>query len=77
MLRLVDPTNVADAASAGERTCVERISPVEGEGLEPSVPHKSDDGFEPAPFNRSGTFPFREGPTIRIPLPPPARLSQQ
>ena len=41
MLRLVDPTNVADTASAGERTCVERISPVEGEGLEPSVPIKA------------------------------------
>ena len=35
MLRLVDPTNVADAASAGEGTCVERISPMEGEELEP------------------------------------------
>jgi hypothetical protein len=34
MLWLVDPTNVADAATAGERTCVERISPVEGEGFE-------------------------------------------
>ena len=38
MLWLVDPTNVADAAIAGERTCVERISPVEGEGFELSVP---------------------------------------
>jgi hypothetical protein len=34
MLWLVDPTNVADAATADERTCVERISPVEGEGFE-------------------------------------------
>jgi len=38
MLWLVDPTNVADAATADERTCVERISPVEGEGFELSVP---------------------------------------
>ena len=38
MLWLVDPTNVADAATGDERTRVERISPVEGEGLELSVP---------------------------------------
>jgi hypothetical protein len=41
MLWLVDPTNVADAATAGERTCVERISPVEGSGFEILVPPKT------------------------------------
>ena len=50
MLWLVDPTNVADAATADERTCVERISPVEGEGFELSVP--SDRGW-----SRSGSRP--------------------
>jgi hypothetical protein len=37
MLWLVDPTNVADAATADERTCVERISPVEGESADGSI----------------------------------------
>jgi hypothetical protein len=47
MLRLVDPTNVADAASAGEGTCVERISPMEGEAIALALfPSASDQQFE-------------------------------
>ena len=47
MLRLVDPTNVADAASAGEGTCVERISPMEGEAIALALfPSARDQQFE-------------------------------
>jgi hypothetical protein len=33
-----------------------------------SVPRERNDGFR-APFDRSGTSRFREGPRVRIPVP--------
>ena len=35
------------------------INAEEGEGFEPSVPHKGTTVFETAPFNHSGTPPFK------------------
>jgi hypothetical protein len=79
MLWLVDPTNVADAATADERTCVERISPVEGEGFELSVPLARESLFsreENGPERSigvvsKGAVPSHGGPAVRIPLAPP------
>jgi hypothetical protein len=36
-----------------------------GRGIRTLGPHNSNDGFRACPFNLSGTFPFREGPTVR------------
>jgi len=80
MLWLVDPTNVADAATGDERTRVERISPVEGEGLELSVPLAREAlflargkwaGERSIGVASKGAVPSHGEPAVRIPRSAP------
>jgi hypothetical protein len=66
MLRFVDPTNVADAASAGERTCVERISPVGEDGFELSAPLQWNKRSRTPPFDLFAPHPSARKPTCPV-----------
>ena len=77
MLRLVDPTNVADAASAGEGTCVERISPMEGEAIALALfPSARDQQFESLSL-RHFALAAPRGIAAADPTVPPRRSREQ